>query len=99
MIVIVSCSHYPDDERIYHKEIKSLSEKKYNINYFTLSDSEVFLSDKYINHTNYSRSKYSINEYMKLIELKLSKMRTKVIHIHEPELLPCLLYTSPRPRD
>lgn len=88
MIVVVSCSHYPDDERIYHKEIKSLSEKKFKINYFTLSDSEVLLSDKYINHINYSRSKYSINEYIKLIELKLSKMRTKVIHIHEPELFP-----------
>ena len=54
MIVVVSCSHYPDDERIYHKEIKSLSEKKFKINYFTLSDSEVLLSDKYINHINFN---------------------------------------------
>ena len=86
MITVVSCSHYPDDERIYHKEIKSLSERKLKINYFTLSDSGLVLSDDYINHINYRRSKYSINEYIKLIENKLRKLSTKVIHIHEPEL-------------
>lgn len=84
----MSCSHYPDDERIYHKEIKSLSGKKAKINYFTLSDSDTILSDDYINHINYSRSKYSIDQYIKLIERNLETFSTKIIHIHEPELFP-----------
>ena len=86
MIAIVSCSHYPDDERIYHKEIKTLIKKNYIINYFTLSESKDNLSNKFINHINYSSVKYSIKEYMDLVELKIRETPTKVIHIHEPEL-------------
>jgi len=84
----VSCSHYPDDERIYHKEIKSLTENNYKINYFTLSNSESNLSNDKINHINYRKSEHSIKNYIKSIELKLIEIPTKVIHIHEPELFP-----------
>ena len=86
MITIVSCSHYPDDERIYHKEIKTLTKQKYSINYFTLSESEQNLSDEYINHINYSSAKHSIKDYMGLVELRTRETLTKVVHIHEPEL-------------
>ncbi len=82
----MSCSHYPDDERIYHKEMKTLAGEKYSINYFTLSDSKQNLSDEYINHINYKSSKYSIKEYMDLVELEIRETSTKVIHIHESEL-------------
>jgi glycosyltransferase involved in cell wall biosynthesis len=86
VITIVSCSHYPDDERIYHKEIKSLAANNYKINYFTLSDSESNLSGDKINHINYRKSEYSINDYIKSIEIELKEISTEVIHIHEPEL-------------
>ena len=87
MIVIISCSHYPDDERIYHKEIKSLSLNKLNIKYFTLSDSDMVLSDDRVQHINYKKSRYSFNEYIKLIQLSFNDAPPTVVHIHEPELL------------
>ena len=92
MITIVSCSHYPDDERIYHKEINTLLEEKYSINYFTLSESEQNLSDKYINHINYSSATTSIKEYMDLVELKIRATPTKVIPVSYTHLtLPTIL--------
>ena len=87
MIAIISCSHYPDDERIYHKEIKSLSLNNLNIKYFTLSDSDMVLSDDRVQHINYKKSRYSITEYINLIQLFFKDTPPTVVHIHEPELL------------
>jgi len=86
LIAVVSCSHYPDDERIYHKEIQTLSEKNHKINYFTFSESDILLSNNNIIHKNYKKSKYSIKEYIKLVENEIKNTKTYVIHIHEPEL-------------
>ena len=44
MVAVISCSHFPDDERIYHREISALLEKNYVIKYFTLSDQKTNLS-------------------------------------------------------
>ena len=38
MIVIVSCQHFPDDERIYHRQIKTLLRQDISIKYFTRSE-------------------------------------------------------------
>ena len=56
MVAVISCSHFPDDERIYHREISTLHEKNYVIKYFTLSDLKTNLSQSGINHKNYNLS-------------------------------------------
>ena len=86
MVAVISCSHFPDDERIYHKEISALHEKKYVIIYFTLSDLKTNLSQPGISHKNYDLSKVSLGEYLERVEKDLIKEPPKVVHIHEPEL-------------
>ena len=86
MIVIISCSHFPDDERIYHKEIQAILEKGYSVKYFTYAKSKIDLSDKNIIHLNYDTSEISLKAYLILVEEQLINHPPKVIHIHEPEL-------------
>ena len=86
MVAVISCSHFPDDERIYHREIIALHEKNYVIKYFTLSDVKTNLSQAGINHKNYDLSKVSLDEYLECVEKDLIKEPPKVVHIHEPEL-------------
>ena len=83
---MISCSHFPDDERIYHREISALQEKNYAIKYFTLSDLKTNLSQPGINHKNYELSKVSLAEYLEYVEKDLIKEPPKIVHIHEPEL-------------
>ena len=52
MICIVSCEHYPDDERIYHREIQTLVNNKIHITYFSRSESDIDLSDQFVSHIN-----------------------------------------------
>ena len=83
---MITCSHFPDDERIYHKEISALSEKNYGIKYFTLSNLKANLSRPGLNHKNYDLSKVSLDKYLKYVKEDLIKDPPKVVHIHEPEL-------------
>ena len=62
MVAVISCSHFPDDERIYHREISALLEKNYVIKYFTLSDQKTNLSQPGIDHKNYDLSKVTSDE-------------------------------------
>ena len=76
MIVIVSCKHFPDDERIYHRQIKTLLKQDISIRYFTRSESTLNLSEPGLRHFNLSL-KLSISpiqnkffasfEYLKLL--------------------------------
>ncbi len=88
MVVVISCSHFPDDERIYHKEIKTILEEGYFVKYFTFAESIIDINDKNIIHINYDKSEYSLRDYLKLVEDELMNDPPKVIHIHEPELFP-----------
>ena len=86
MVVVISCSHFSDDERIYHKEIKTIIEEGYFVKYFTFAESITDINHKNIIHINYDKSEYSLRGYLKLVEGELMNDPPKVIHIHEPEL-------------
>ena len=88
MIVIVSCQHFPDDERIYHRQIKTLLKQDISIRYFTRSESTLDLSEPGLRHFNLSL-KLSIKSYSKQILRQLQVSKAPLFfHIHEPELLP-----------
>tara|TARA_B100001564_G_scaffold359442_1_gene381265 strand:+ start:5307 stop:6416 length:1110 start_codon:yes stop_codon:yes gene_type:complete len=86
LVAVISCSHFPDDERIYHREINALHKENYVIKYFTLSDIKINLSRPGINHKNYDLSKVSLDRYLGYVEKDLIKDPPEIIHIHEPEL-------------
>ena len=88
MICIVSCEHYPDDERIYHREIQTLVNNKIHITYFSRSESDIDLSDQFVSHINYQKSSFSTDAYQKDLLRIFSENRPMILHIHEPDLLP-----------
>ncbi len=86
MIAVVSCSHFPDDERIYHRQIKTLLQGGFKVIYYTRSSVNKNLSGKGLAHLNFSDT-LSISEYTKLILKEiLNSNRIALLHIHEPEL-------------
>ncbi|MBH09817.1 MAG: hypothetical protein CMG74_05555 [Candidatus Marinimicrobia bacterium] len=87
MIVVVSCQHFPNDERIYHRQIKTLLKKNTFIRYFTRSNYDLDLSEPGLSHINLS-SNLSIKSYSQKVlnYLKVSDP-PDFLHIHEPELL------------
>ena len=90
MITIISCSHSPDDERVYHKQVRSLEKQGHKIFYITRSEFEINLSSALIYHINYKK----ISSLKKYIEFVINKIKAqdKVTHvqIHETELLSIL---------
>ncbi len=90
MIVIISCNHYPDDERIYHKQIHSLNNKGLKVFYVTRSSSHIDLSDKLITHKNFS-IKIDINTFISKVIFLLESIKSlNYVQIHETSLLPLL---------
>ena len=88
MIAIVSCSHSPDDERVYHKQMRSLEKKGHRIFYITHSELETNLSSNLIYHINFKKTP-NLKKYIDFVINKI-KAQDKVTHvqIHETELLP-----------
>mgnify|MGYP006091321263 CR=1 FL=1 len=90
MIAIVSSSHFPDDERIYYKQICSLLDIGKEIAYFTKSIINRNLSKKGLTHINYNE-KMSINDFIDIVSLEiLNQNIINQVQIHETELLPLL---------
>ncbi|MDP6532883.1 MAG: glycosyltransferase family 4 protein [Candidatus Marinimicrobia bacterium] len=87
MIAVVSCGHRPDDERIYHRQIKSLLKAGYEIQYFTRFDGDMNLSESGLRHSNFPRSENSVRTFAKLVEAELVQTKPDIVHIHEFELL------------
>ena len=90
MIVVVSCSHFPDDERIYQKQICSLIKHGQRVLYITRSNSNINLSTKKLTHINFSL-KFRIKKFIVKVSDEILR-REKVSHlqIHETDLLPIL---------
>ena len=88
MVVVVSCNHFSDDERIYHKQIKSLLNTGSSILYFTRSDSQLDLSDGLLIHKNFNKST-SLSAFIEIVTHSI-KLNNKIQHIqiHETDLLP-----------
>lgn len=90
MVVIVSCHHFPDDERIYHKQIKSLLDADFSVLYFTRSSSSVNLSDRALIHENLSINT-DLNTFIKgVFDFLRLRSDIKYVQIHETDLLPLL---------
>ncbi len=86
MIAVVSCEHFPDDERIYHRQIKSLINNGYRITYFTRSESEINLSDTRLTHINFPLTTTLRSFINKIVSFFSENNPPKIFHIHEPVL-------------
>lgn len=88
MVAVVSCNHFPDDERIYHKQVKSLLNAGYEVSYFTRSDHALDLSGKALIHENFSTNT-SLSVFIERV-IHSIKLNNEIQHIqiHETDLLP-----------
>ena len=59
MIVVASCGHYSDDERIYYKQIHTLKQISDKIEYFTYNKLDYKISDRDVNHHHFNSNTYS----------------------------------------
>ena len=88
MIGIVSSSHYPDDERIFHKQIHTLIDRGLFVYYFTRSDKKINLSNSFIKHTNFNKN-VSVQDYIQNVyNIIFTTSKIGHVQIHETELLP-----------
>ena len=88
MIVMVSCQHFPDDERVYYRELISLKTLGLPLYYFTRSDSKLDMSDDLIIHKNFLAKNFSIKEYVELLKVEFKLLTPTILHFHEFYLLP-----------
>lgn len=90
MICIVSSSHFPDDERIYQRQIKSLVRNNRKVLYLTRSKSTINLSTKLILHKNFNVSlSIFLSKVKKIIKINKS---LEYLQVHETNLLPLIKF-------
>ena len=94
MICVVSCQHFPDDERVYHRELISLKKLGHSIRYYTRSDSEMDMSDELIAHKNFPAIEFSIPKYLNVLRKEFKVSPPTTLHIHEYHLLPLTRLTK-----
>ena len=87
-IAHVTTVHNADDVRIYHKEVRSLSEAGYNVVLIASALSEVQLAD--IQWVRLPRARNRYERFFRLTQVAyraVQKSRARVVHLHDPELL------------
>ena len=90
MIVVASCGHPIDDERIYYQQIKTLLTHGYKIKYYTYcynNDLTADYNDKNIEFCFFNNSKISQKYYKTLLFNALNNDPPEIFHIHDFELL------------
>ncbi len=80
MITIVSCHHFPDDERVYHRELLTLKKLGQPIQYFTRSNSELDISDDLVRHKNCPAKEFSIKEYITFLKNTFLETPPTIFH-------------------
>ena len=89
MIAVGSCGHNCDDERIYYKQIHTLIENGYQIQYFSYSKKSYV--DDYNDNIKYrffNSTEISQKQYKTILFNLLKNNPPKIFHIHDMELLP-----------
>ena len=87
-IAHVTTVHNADDVRIYHKEVRSLSEAGYNVVLIASAPSEVQLAD--IQWVRLPRARNRYERFFRLTQVAycaVLKSQAQVVHLHDPELL------------
>ncbi len=88
-IVHISTSHFPNDNRIYYKEIEGAKKAGYDV-YFMVAHgrNEENLANKtyQLKRSTNKIKRYILNQFVAVY--RLVKLRPTVVQFHDPELLP-----------
>lgn len=86
-VCMMTSYHHYDDDRIYHKEIKSLASAGYKVILLAPAEKDEFEMDG-IKIIGFKRRR-NIGRFITVFQMALTalKLRSKVYHFHEPELL------------
>ena len=89
MIAIASCGHFPDDERVYHKQIKTLLTAGHTIRYYSYSARPTLHNKKKksLNVYTFNSRAISQKKYKSILLKELNENPPEIFHIHDLELL------------
>ena len=84
--------HNPLDTRIFHKEIKSLTSAGFRIKYIAKSPPDIRIHNLEIDPLPMPRGKLErVTTLMQQAYAKIKSTDAKILHIHDPELIPLAL--------